>query len=184
VKQWASSSHEQDINNPVWATKNDEYLFGFDHNKEPNAQQGTCILTPESIYGPYWHEGQTERQDVRAGQPGIYMRLSLQVIDLETCKPIEDAHVDLWHANATGQYSPKAGDWLRGYQLTTNWGTADFDTIFPGHYPGRATHLHVAVREKGQKRVLHTGQIYFDEWPRMWVEVCCLPTFPLLGRLF
>lgn len=32
--------------------------------------------------------------------------------------------------------------WLRGYQSTDAHGRCEFDTIFPGWYPGRATHIH------------------------------------------
>ncbi|KAF1949942.1 aromatic compound dioxygenase, partial [Byssothecium circinans] len=170
VKQWAKDSHEQDINNPAWSTKNDEYLFNYHAGDNPNDSHPVCILAPESIYSPYWQEGQIERQDIRAGQQGIDMRLALQVIDLETCRPMEGAQVDLWQANAAGTYSAQATDSLRGKQHTSNWGTADFDTIFPGHYSGRATHVHVAVRAKGETKVLHAGQIYWDEWLRICVE--------------
>jgi len=31
---------------------------------------------------------------------------------------------------------------LRGVQISGNDGSVGFDTIFPGHYMGRATHIH------------------------------------------
>ncbi|PVH96623.1 aromatic compound dioxygenase, partial [Periconia macrospinosa] len=145
-------------------------LFDYRTTDIPGEKQGACILTPESIYGPYWREGQPERQDIRAGQDGIYMRLAVQVIDIGTCIPLEGAQVDVWQANGVGHYSDHAGDWLRGRQRTGKWGTADFDTIFPGHYAGRTTHTHVAVRAKDNKHMMHVGQIYYDDWPRMMVE--------------
>ena len=40
-------------------------------------------------------------------------------------------------------------------------GRVDFDGIFPGWYPGRATHVHIQVREGGQ--VIATSQLYFDD---------------------
>ena len=38
---------------------------------------------------------------------------------------------------------------------------AEFTTIYPGWYIGRAVHIHVRVHVSG--RIIHTGQIYFDE---------------------
>lgn len=99
------------------------------------------------------------------------MRLALQVIDVGSCKPLEGAQVDLWQANATGVYSEHAHEYLRGWQKTGKWGTVDFDTVFPGHYPGRTVHTHVAVRAKDDHHMMHVGQVYYDDWPRMWIEV-------------
>jgi protocatechuate 3,4-dioxygenase beta subunit len=99
------------------------------------------------------------------------MRLALQVVDVESCKPLEGARVDVWQANALGVYSATDTSWLRGWQPTSNWGTADFDTIFPGNYAGRNVHTHAAVRPKVDSRFVHTGQIFFDEWPRQQIIV-------------
>jgi protocatechuate 3,4-dioxygenase beta subunit len=34
------------------------------------------------------------------------------------------------------------GTTLRGVQPTDSHGVASFDSLFPGHYEGRATHIH------------------------------------------
>jgi protocatechuate 3,4-dioxygenase beta subunit len=34
------------------------------------------------------------------------------------------------------------GTTLRGVQPTDSHGIASFDTLFPGHYDGRTTHIH------------------------------------------
>jgi len=106
------------------------------------------------------------------------MHLAMQVIDTTTCKPLPSARVDVWHANATGVYSNgKEEDayFLRGWQPTSPWGTVKFETIFPGHYNGRNTHVHVAVRTQDKANdehgFVHAGQIFFDEWPRIQIEV-------------
>jgi hypothetical protein len=140
-----------------------------------------CALTPQSVYGPYWIEGQPKRSDLRAGQQGIYLRLAMQVIDIATCKPLLGAQVDVWHANATGQYSSAKGGFLRAWQPTSKHGTVEFDTNMPGHYFGRATHIHTVVRAPNEQRVAHFGQIYFDQWLRNVVEVsldACLVRYP------
>ena len=60
---------------------------------------------------------------------------------------------------------------LRGVQLTNSDGVADFDTIYPGWYQGRALHIHLKVHEGGKAtgktyeggHVSHTGQLFFPE---------------------
>jgi hypothetical protein len=79
------------------------------------------------------------------------------VVDYKTCKVVPDAYVDIWSSNSTGIYTgvqgyPGMGDpkdasilkltALRGVQPTDANGIATFDGIFPGHYDGRATHIH------------------------------------------
>jgi len=166
LTKWNALSHEENKH-----TKDDQELFGFHWDDKPSSRPSVCITTPENIPGPYYHEGQLERQDIRVDQKGIYLRLAMQIIDVSTCKPLQGARVDVWQANALGAYSATNTSWLRGWQPSSKWGTVDFDTIFPGNYGGRNVHLHVAVRPHGDKRFIHVGQIFFDEWPRSWVVV-------------
>jgi len=69
--------------------------------------------------------------------------------------PVTDAYVEMWGANATGVYTGVqargngdgsataiATNALRGVQPTGVNGTATFITVVPGHYVGRANHLH------------------------------------------
>jgi protocatechuate 3,4-dioxygenase beta subunit len=56
-------------------------------------------------------------------------------------------------------------------QFTNAGGFAEFETIYPGHYSGRTTHIHVKVHIGGKAagsaytggHVSHTGQILFDD---------------------
>jgi len=50
---------------------------------------------------------------------------------------------------------------LRGVQVTDKQGLAEFDTIYPGWYHGRAIHIHLKVHLGGH--VSHTGQLFFPE---------------------
>lgn len=50
---------------------------------------------------------------------------------------------------------------LRGVQLTGQDGVAEFATIYPGWYLGRAIHIHLKVHLGGH--VAHTGQLFFPE---------------------
>ena len=50
---------------------------------------------------------------------------------------------------------------LRGAQVSDTNGEVEFKTIYPGWYPGRATHIHVKVYLDGGE--VFTSQIYFPE---------------------
>ena len=123
-----------------------------------------CVLTPEQTEGPYYVDTNKVRRDVREGRPGVKLTLRTTVVDASTCKPIKGAAVDIWHCDATGNYSGINGSsttFLRGIQRTNASGLATFVTLFPGWYQGRTTHIHVKVHLGGN--VVHTGQLYFPE---------------------
>ncbi|MEU6301425.1 intradiol ring-cleavage dioxygenase [Streptomyces chartreusis] len=66
----------------------------------------TCYkLTSETTEGPYYIDADKLRKDITEDQEGIPLTLRLKVIDAETCKPIRNAAVDIWHCNALGVYS-------------------------------------------------------------------------------
>ncbi|KAF2022935.1 aromatic compound dioxygenase [Setomelanomma holmii] len=164
--KWAAINHEQAPGH----SRDPQDLFDFRWGDQPKYNNTGCALTPASTEGPFWHYFATERQDIRAGQRGIYLRLAMQVIYVATCKPLHGARIDVWKANAMGQYSDNADGYLRGWQPTSYQGTVDFDTNFPGHYPGRASHIHVIVRAVNERRVVSFGMIYFDQNIRNAVE--------------
>lgn len=90
--------------------------------------------------------------------------LRVLVVDADACEPIKDAAVDIWHCDAEGAYSGvqgESGTFLRGIQMTDAAGAAEFRTIFPGWYRGRAVHIHVKVHLGGSETF--TGQLFFDE---------------------
>ena len=132
-----------------------------------------CILTPFAEEGPYYFDPNLERSDMTEGKPGIPLRILFQVIDAIGCAPISGARADIWHADAGGEYSGYAsqGDdrkttaegqtFLRGTQFTSSLGEATFDTIYPGWYKGRTTHIHFKVFLDTKNVV--TGQIYFPD---------------------
>jgi protocatechuate 3,4-dioxygenase beta subunit len=135
--------------------------------------------TPQQIEGPYFVDRMPNRSDIRSDtsdgsvQDGIPLRLFLHVYDVDgggSCAPISDAKVDIWHANSQGVYSG-VGDagtgqnnYLRGYQMTDGNGTAQFTTIYPGWYEGRAIHIHVKVRslEQSSETLEWTSQFYLN----------------------
>ncbi|MFL5925334.1 MAG: intradiol ring-cleavage dioxygenase [Gaiellaceae bacterium] len=125
-----------------------------------------CVLTPELTEGPYYIAGEKVRRDIRDGHPGTLLALRLTVLNAATCKPINGAAVDIWHADAAGDYSgfgAGAGSrtFMRGIQRTDRYGLARFSTVYPGWYQGRAVHIHVKVHVGGN--VVHTGQLFFAD---------------------
>ncbi|KAF1997618.1 aromatic compound dioxygenase [Amniculicola lignicola CBS 123094] len=143
------------------------------------AANTSCILTPEITNGPYYVNGELIRKDVKEGQEGVELYLEAQYIDVTTCEPVPALYVDIWNCNSTGVYSGvesgQAGlnsTFLRGIQETDEDGVASFETIFPGHYEGRAIHTHlltksnVTLQSNGTTAggaVTHIGQVFYPE---------------------
>src|SRR5260221_6066802 len=127
------------------------YACGADEDKvarsavEGATTRPDCVLTPEQEEGPFYIDLAQVRQDIVENRPGVPLALALTVVDSDTCEPIRDAAVDIWHCDALGVYSgePSEGSegetYLRGIQLTDGKGLAEFATIYPGQYPGRTT---------------------------------------------
>jgi protocatechuate 3,4-dioxygenase beta subunit len=117
--------------------------------------------------GPFYIANEKVRRNIREGQPGVALALRLTVVDAGACKPITGAAVDIWHADAGGNYSGFGSNstsgrtFLRGIQKTDANGSARFDTVYPGWYQGRTVHIHVLVHVGGN--VLHTGQLFFSD---------------------
>jgi len=154
----------------------DETLMKCTPISDTHIQNNTCVLAPEVTEGPYYHnEDHPLRQNIAGLQDGLLFLLDIGVIDVETCKPLPNVLVDVWHANSTGYYAghpvphpdfadvkpategPRRGllpayprtihqeNWLRGAWPTDRNGVAQFTTIYPGYYTGRSTHIHAKV---------------------------------------
>ncbi|KAG0142462.1 hypothetical protein CROQUDRAFT_662463 [Cronartium quercuum f. sp. fusiforme G11] len=143
---------------------------------EARIRNQSCVLSPVVTSGPYYHlSGHLIRQNMAEWQDGILFMMDIGVIDVETCEPIPNVLVDVWHANATGFYaghpvqSPELRDelpqatgkraglltaypltvphetFLRAAWPTNRNGVSQFTSIFPGYYTGRATHVHAKI---------------------------------------
>ncbi|MFD9004859.1 intradiol ring-cleavage dioxygenase [Streptomyces sp. NPDC059582] len=62
-------------------------------------------LTSEAVEGPYYIDADKIRRNITEDREGIALLLALKVIDSETCRPVRDAAVDIWHCDASGVYS-------------------------------------------------------------------------------
>ncbi|KAM7208482.1 Intradiol ring-cleavage dioxygenase [Naviculisporaceae sp. PSN 640] len=100
---------------------------------------------------------------------------------MDTCDPVQNVFVEIWHTDITGTYSGTKSDshpdnvdkiYGRGFQKTDHDGVISFQTVFPGRYPGRTEHIHVMVHPHAEERsngtvldstASHVGQVYFDQ---------------------
>jgi protocatechuate 3,4-dioxygenase beta subunit len=142
----------------------------------------SCSLTPEETEGPYYFDVDRIRSDIREDREGTLLRLAIRVRDAESCKPIENAVVDVWQCDALGGYSgfesgggggpgggPGGGNsgpsddttYLRGAQVTNADGVVEFKTVYTGWYQGRTVHIHAKVHIDNQ--TVLTTQLFFDE---------------------
>ena len=129
--------------------------------------------TPSQTAGPYVHIGLTPSleaitgpnvRDLGAGPvPGHGPRITItgRVFD-GSGAPIVDAVVELWQADADGNYT---NAW--GRVACDNTGTFSFDTAKPGSVPGpdgkpMAPHLTLWIVARGINVGLHT-RLYFDD---------------------
>ncbi|HUO06879.1 MAG TPA: hypothetical protein VM008_00975 [Phycisphaerae bacterium] len=154
-------------------------------------------VTPVETQGPFWVDTRLNRSDVRTntdtstnsnrnssitgnsdspqlGFP-IYLTVTVSKLANGVSTPLSGAYVDIWHANAYGNYSDEAAgqgnantqgyNWLRGYQLTSSRGVVNFVTNWPGFYTGRTPHIHCRVRTfSGTTTTLNTTtQFFFDD---------------------
>jgi protocatechuate 3,4-dioxygenase beta subunit len=119
---------------------------------------GRCVLIPEETAGPYPLDLSDEevfvRTDITEGRSGVPLALTLTLVDASAdCAPIANARVDLWHCDADGVYSgysqpgsDTTGEtFCRGIQVSDSNGQVTFQTIYPGWYQGRITHIHFQI---------------------------------------
>jgi protocatechuate 3,4-dioxygenase beta subunit len=136
----------------------------------------TCVRTPESNDGPYYYRSSPQRRAIAEGRSGVPLKLRIIVAGAlrpgDSCPPLSNAVVDIWHADADGMYSNVGADlqtvntvgqtFMRGHQVTDATGQVEFDSVMPGWEIGRnvvrATHVHVKVFHENK---IVTAQLYF-----------------------
>lgn len=107
---------------------------------------------------------------------------------MNTCEPIVGSYFEIFSCNSTGVYSGTTNTgngntedtsvldktFLRGLQPTDEEGVASFNILFPGHYAGRAVHIHTILHENATQYDLtasHIGQTFWDQSVRGQVEL-------------
>jgi protocatechuate 3,4-dioxygenase beta subunit len=145
----------------------------------------SCTLTAEQTEGPYYFDVDKIRTDIREDRDGTELRLAIRVREAESCSPLRNAVVELWHADAAGVYSGfdsgTGEDFLRGAQVTNGDGIVEFVTVYPGWYPGRTPHIHAKVHTDNTTAL--TTQLYFDDAVSSTVYESGTPYKPNEGRV-
>lgn len=114
-----------------------------------------CVLIPSETRGPYpldlSKDATKFRRVINEDKTGLPLSLTLTIVNVNNnCAPMPNVRVDVWHCDKDGVYSgynqPGANTqgqtFCRGIQITDSNGQARFDTIYPGWYAGRITHIH------------------------------------------
>lgn len=137
---------------------------------------GTCTTTASETAGPFPTKVPASYvlNDITSDRTGNKLTIKIIIQNKNnSCAALSGALVDIWHCDATGNYSEYGGSgmqstnyqsvhFLRGRQITDANGLVTFASIYPGWYSGRAPHIHVHVYNANGKSLLVT-QIAFSE---------------------
>lgn len=146
----------------------------------PGAFAEELTLTPRQTEGPFYPNRlplDTDNDlivinDNLTPAVGVITHLTGRVLDLRG-NPVHNAVVEIWQVDNNGAYlhdrsanrDRRDGNFQGfGRFLTGSTGEYYFRTIRPVAYPGRAPHIHFAIKIKGQDRF--TTQCYIKGHPQ------------------
>lgn len=138
-----------------------------------------CAPTTSDVQGPYYIAGAPERMKIAAdNEPGERLVISGRVFGPDCETPLADAVVDVWQADAQGNYHGAEQNYrLRGVMRTDSDGNYAFETIMPGRYAietgFRPAHIHFMVSYPGYKPLI--TQLYFAGDPYLPPNDACGP---------
>jgi catechol 1,2-dioxygenase len=124
-----------------------------------------CRPTSGDVEGPFYRAGAPSRTAlVGADEPGEKLLLTGNVLDADCSTPIRGALLDVWQADAAGNYDNLSADYrLRAVMASDDGGEFGFETIRPGNYPDaggmRPAHIHFTVVHPDYPSL--TTQLYF-----------------------
>lgn len=139
--------------------------------KETRAAEA-CSPTEPDFQGPMYLTG-APRRSVLAGQkePGERLTIRGTVFGPDCRTPLPRTLLDVWQADAQGEYHWQQDDYrLRGQILTGAHGEYELATIKPAGYGGRPAHIHFTISAPGHAPL--TTQLYFKGDPRLDHDVC------------
>ena len=119
--------------------------------------------TPSNELGPFYKK-RAPRTDHLAPEhaPGLPLAVSGRVFDTRGAV-LTGALVEVWHASHAGVYDNQ-GYLYRGQLVAGEEGRYGFESVMPGHYPGRiAQHVHFRVSAPGHRPLV--TQLYFATDP-------------------
>ena len=143
------------------------FVLGKNATQEVNAPEA-CDTTTLDFYGegPFYTANAPTLQNgqlANANEPGTRMIISGRVFNLDCTRVIQNATIDVWHADDAGAYD-NTGFKLRGKTNSNSQGFYMFETIKPGKYLNGATfrpsHIHFKISAAGFPTL--TTQLYFQ----------------------
>ena len=113
--------------------------------------------------GPFYKRDAPHVTHLRKpGDPGLPVNIAGKVFDTRG-DILSGAMIEIWQANHVGLYD-LAGNDYRTTLVTDAKGEYAFDSVIPGHYPGRVCqHVHYLITAPGHKPL--TTQLYFATDP-------------------
>lgn len=123
--------------------------------------------TTSDILGPFYRPGAPIRSNLLIpGAEGSILNLSGTIFDKDGTIPQSNALVEIWHANANGEYDNTSPDYIyRGAVKTDQSGNYNFKTILPPPYKFDDVHYrpaHIHFRISSDKKQDLITQIYFQ----------------------
>jgi catechol 1,2-dioxygenase len=135
-----------------------------------------CAATQQDFLGPMYVPGAPRRSVLAPpNEPGERVRIRGTVFGPDCKTPLSKALVDVWHADAKGNYHGANESYrLRGQILTNERGEYEFDSVKPGNYGDlsgmRPAHFHMTISSPGHEPL--TTQLYFKGDPYLGHDMC------------
>jgi protocatechuate 3,4-dioxygenase beta subunit len=119
--------------------------------------------TPPNETGPFYKRLAPNNAHLRsASDPGLPLSVDGQALNIRG-EVLPGTKVEIWHADHRGNYDLD-GFRYRAALTADAAGRYSFDSVMPGHYPGRVCqHIHYAVTAPGHKPLI--TQLYFATDP-------------------
>lgn len=151
-------------------------LLGFFGGRALASEGKACAPTSSDDQGPFYIPG-APRRAVLAGprEPGERVTMSGTVTGAD-CKTLSGALLDVWQADASGNYHNEKTQYrLRGILLTDAKGNYQFESVRPGNYGDRTgmrpAHFHFTLSHPEHQTL--TSQIYFKGDPYLAPHDMC-----------
>ena len=138
---------------------------------------GKCLPTGADMEGPFYLPGAPHRAALALPEePGVRLIVRGRVVGPDCTTPVPGALLDLWQADANGEYHGATEQYrLRGRIRTSAGGAYEFLTVRPGPYRiggrFRPAHIHFTVTRPGHQPL--TSQLYFKGDPYLAPNDAC-----------
>jgi catechol 1,2-dioxygenase len=145
-------------------------------SRPASAGRDACEPTASDFKGPMYAPGAPQRTLIAAvAEPGERLRVRGTVYGPDCRTPLPKTLLDVWQADAKGNYHGASESYrLRGQVLTNERGEYEFYTIKPGSYGDssgmRPAHIHFTISSPGH--VPLTTQLYFRGDPYLGHDTC------------